>query len=88
MDRIVHIKGNAARLDENTQRLVEFLSKVIPRRPARDKRGRLVRGRRGCLVYPPARLLEGDYSTLMYHLNQCRISAGLESIDAYPTEDE
>jgi hypothetical protein len=88
MDRIVHVKGSASRLDESTRRLIDFMSAVVPRRAARDKRGRLVRSSRGELVYRPARLLEGEYATLMYHLNQCRIAAGLGPIDAYPKEDE
>jgi hypothetical protein len=88
MSRVVHIKSREVAMAESTQRLVEFLSSILPRQPMRDRRGRVKKGVRGHVVYPPFRLLEENYSTLVYHVNQCRMAAGLEPINGNVMEDE
>jgi len=88
MSRIVHIKSRETAMSESTARLVGFLSHVLPRRPIRDRRGRLIRGARGDVTYRSFRLLEGDYSTLVYHVNQCRMAAGLEPIEGNVKEED
>lgn len=81
MSRVVHIESRSAVLEQNVNRLIEFLSDALPRRGRRDRRGRLLRGPRGDVVYPPFRLREGDYRTLAYHVNQCRMAAGMPAIE-------
>ena len=88
MSQIVHIKSRECVLAESTERLVEFLSNILPRHPLRDRRGRLLRGARGGLTYSAFRLVEGEYSTLVYHVNQCRMAAGLDPIEGNVKEEE